>query len=200
MNTLSLSVSNPSKSNGMSLRRPVRTAFTSVRSRNSNGAHSVHPVAISVRTRVWAKLPRAEGPLCDTRSASTNPGAGSCQSECVRTGMLCRTDDGEIRGRRRRAPDCSRMLRRDRSIVAALMASKPARTSSARARWPCLSMEPTSVGSNGFRRLPQMRSDASHNTTRASRTASSYRRRDSRAAPARRADEPPRNNRMACFR
>lgn len=32
-------------------------------SRTSNGAHSVEPVAISVSTSVWIKLPRAEGPL-----------------------------------------------------------------------------------------------------------------------------------------
>ena len=53
------------------------------------------------------------------------------------------------------------------------MLNKPPRTSSARSRWPCRSMASTSVGSSGLRRLPQVRSDASHSTTRASRTASS---------------------------
>ena len=54
---------NPSRSNGRSLRTAVKTALTSVPSRNSKGAHSVHPVAISVRTSVWTKLPRVNGPL-----------------------------------------------------------------------------------------------------------------------------------------
>ena len=71
-------------------------------------------------------------------------------------------------------------VRSARSMVAALMFNKPRRTSSARSRWPCRSMASTSVGSNGLRRLPQVRSDASLSTTRASRTASSYSRRPGR--------------------
>ena len=71
-------------------------------------------------------------------------------------------------------------VRSARSMVAALMFNKPRRTSSARSRWPCRSMASTSVGSNGLRRLPQVRSDPSLSTTRASRTASSYSRRPGR--------------------
>src|SRR3954465_8506 len=71
MNTLSLSVSNPSRSKGRSLRSSVKTALSRPCSRTSNGPHSVHPVAMSVNTSVCTKLPLAEGPLCATRSAET---------------------------------------------------------------------------------------------------------------------------------
>src|SRR6516162_9873051 len=64
----------------------------------SKGAHSVQPVATSVRTNVCTKLPLADGPLCATRSASTKPGDGLCQSEKVRTGTRRRTaNDGVVR-------------------------------------------------------------------------------------------------------
>src|SRR3954468_15370543 len=100
MNTLSLSVSNPSRSKGSSLRSSVKTALSRPCSRTSNGPHSVHPVAMSVKTSVCTKLPLAEGPLCATRSASTKPGGGSCQSAKVRTGTLRRTaEDGAVRRR-----------------------------------------------------------------------------------------------------
>jgi DNA-binding transcriptional MocR family regulator len=49
-----------------------------------------------------------------------------------------------------------------RSIVAALILSKPARTSAAGRRWPCRSIASTRTGMSGFSRLPQIRSDASH--------------------------------------
>jgi hypothetical protein len=52
MNTLSLSVSNPSKTNGSSLRISLSTSVSSVCSRTSTGAHSVHPVAMSVSVSV----------------------------------------------------------------------------------------------------------------------------------------------------
>ncbi len=65
----------------------------------------------------------------------------------------------------------------DTGHIQGLLVGEPwleaSRTSSSRAIWPCRSMDSTSIGSNGFRRLPQMRSEASHNTTRASRTVSS---------------------------
>lgn len=77
MNTVSLSVSRPTSAKGNCLRNSVNTVLNSVCSRTIRGAHSVQPVAMSVSTRVWMKLPRADGPLCATRSASTNPGAGS---------------------------------------------------------------------------------------------------------------------------
>src|SRR4051794_4070241 len=57
----------------------------------------VHPVAMSVNTSICTKLPLAEGPLCATRSASTKPGVGSCQSAKVRTGTLRRTARGRSR-------------------------------------------------------------------------------------------------------
>src|SRR3954470_8522862 len=66
MNTLSLSVSNPSRSKGSSLRSSVKTALSRPCSRTSNGPHSVHPVAMSVKTSVCTKLPLAEGLLCAT--------------------------------------------------------------------------------------------------------------------------------------
>src|SRR3954453_7306478 len=81
MNTLSLSVSNPSRSKGSSLRSSVKTALSRPCSRTSNGPHSVHPVAMSVNTSVCTKLPLAEGPLCATKSASTKPGGGSYGSQ-----------------------------------------------------------------------------------------------------------------------
>src|SRR5665811_1383943 len=80
MNTLSLSVSKPSRGKGSRLRTSVSTSVSSLCSRTSNGAHSVQPVAMSVNVNVCTKLPLAVGPLCATRSASTNPGAGSPQS------------------------------------------------------------------------------------------------------------------------
>jgi hypothetical protein len=87
--------------------------------------------------------------------------------------MLRRTDDGGAVRRRRLPPACSRILRSDLSMVAALMASSAARISGPSFRWPCRSIASTSVGINAFRRLPQIRSDASQSTTSASRTASS---------------------------
>src|SRR5215218_9158718 len=98
MNTLSLSVSNPSRSKGSSLRSSVKTSLSRPCSRTSNGPHSVHPVAMSVKTSVCTKLPLAEGPLWATKSASTKPGGGSCQSAKVRTGTLRRTaEDAAVR-------------------------------------------------------------------------------------------------------
>src|SRR3546814_6187591 len=70
INALSLSVSKPSMVIGRCRRNSSSTLVSRLCSRNSKGAHSVHPVAMSVRTNVWAKLPLATGPLCDTRSAS----------------------------------------------------------------------------------------------------------------------------------
>src|SRR4051812_1639027 len=106
MNTLSLSVSNPSRSKGSSLRSSVKTALSRPCSRTSNGPHSVHPVAMSVNTSVCTKLPLAEGPLCATKSASTNPGGGSCQSEGAH-----RNAAADRRGRRRPPPGPAASLR-----------------------------------------------------------------------------------------
>src|SRR5713101_6449685 len=99
MNTLSLSVSNPSRAKGSSLRISFSTSVSSRCSRTSSGAHSVHPVAMSVKTRVCTKLPFATGPLCETRSASTNPGGGLSQPSNVRTGTLrlIAADGGALR-------------------------------------------------------------------------------------------------------
>ena len=57
---------------------------------------------------------------------------------------------------------CSRTWRSDRSIVDALMASTAARISGPSLRCPCRSIASTNVGISAFRRLPQIRSDASH--------------------------------------
>lgn len=80
MNTEWLSVPRPRSANGSCLRSSVSTVVNSSCSRTRSGAHSVQRVAMSVRMNVWTKLPRAEGPLRATRSASTKPGAGSPQS------------------------------------------------------------------------------------------------------------------------
>jgi Sulfatase len=123
--------------------------------------------------KVCTKLPRATGPLCATRSASTNPGGGSSQSANVRTGTL-RLIAAEGADRRRVAvPACRRISRNARSIVAALIASNLARTSGTSWTWPCRSMASSRIGTSGRSRLPQIRSDASQTTISASRTASS---------------------------
>jgi hypothetical protein len=131
MNTLSLSVSNPSNGNGSRLRTSPSTSVRSVCSRTSSGAHSVHPVAMSVSVSVCTKLPSAVGPLCATKSASMNPGAGWFQSANARTGTLRRTPAEGAARRRDPPPACSLNSRSTRSMVAALIASKPPRTSSA---------------------------------------------------------------------
>ena len=61
----------------------------------------------------------------------------------------------------------------NRSSVAALAVNRRALTSGLRSKWPCRSMDCTKRGSAAFRRLPQMRSDASYTTITASLTASS---------------------------
>jgi len=52
MNTLSLSVSNPSRTKGKTLRISLSTSVSSFCSRTNTGAHSVHPVAMSVNVSV----------------------------------------------------------------------------------------------------------------------------------------------------
>ncbi len=131
MNTLSLSVSNPSKGNGSRLRTSPSTSVSSVCSRTSSGAHSVYPVAMSVSVSVCTKLPSAVGPLCATRSDSMNPGSGSFQSANVRTGTLRRTPAEGGARRRVLPPACPLTSRSARSMVAALIASKLPRTSGA---------------------------------------------------------------------
>lgn len=125
---------------------------------------------LSVSTRVWIKLPRADSPLCATRSASTNPGAGSFQSADVRIGTLRRRECAVCR--RRLRPNFSRIGTNTRSIVAALIAKSLARISGARARWPCRSIASISAGINAFSRFPQIRSDASQRSTSALCSAS----------------------------
>ncbi len=128
MNTLSLSVSNPSRANGSSLRNSLSTSVNRRCSRTNSGAHSVQPVAMSVSTKVCTKLPFATGPLCATRSASTNPGDGSSQPSNVRSGTLRLTAEGAAL-RRVAVPACRLMSCNARSMVAALIDSKRVRTS-----------------------------------------------------------------------
>ncbi len=173
MNTLSLSVSNPRSENGSSLRTSSRTSVNSRCSRTSKGAHSVQPVAMSVKVNVCTKRPLAVGPPCATRSASTNPGAGSSQPSNVRTGTLLRTTAEEGARRPVLFPACPFTFCKARSIVAALIASRPVRTWGASCTWPCRCIASTRVGISGRSRLPQIRSDASQTTIRVSRTASS---------------------------
>ena len=173
MKTLSLSVSNPSNANGSSLRISVNATVSTVCSRTSSGAHSVQPVAISVKTKVCVKAPFANGPECATRSASTKPGAGLFQSENVRTGTLRLIT---VEPLRRRCPVALALTPlRIRSIVAALMAKSCCRFWSSSPPCPWRSIASISSGSKGCSRLPQIRSDASQANTRAARTASSSR-------------------------
>ena len=156
MQTVSLSVSKPSSA--MALVCAVLSALLSAAfaRERSCGAHSVQPVAISVSTKVWIKLPRGEGPLWATMSSSTNPGGGSPQSADVRIGILLRKACAV--GRRRWRLEASRIRASARSIVAALIASNLARISAASSRWPCRSIASISTGINAFSRLPQTRS------------------------------------------
>ena len=131
MNTLSLSVSNPSSAKGNSLRNSLSTSVSSRCSRTNSGAHSVQPVAMSVSTKVCTKLPFATGPLCETKSASTKPGGGSFQSSNVRTGTLRRIAAEGGAWRRVDRPACCLTSRKARSIVAALITSRLMRTSGA---------------------------------------------------------------------
>jgi hypothetical protein len=95
------------------------------------------------------------------------------QPSNVRTGTL-RLIAAEGGDRRRFAvPACCRISRNARSIVAALIASNLVRTSGTSCTWPCRSIASTRIGSSGRSRWPQIRSDASHITISASRTASS---------------------------
>ncbi len=160
MNPLSLSVSKPSKANGIRSCIALRTSVSSSCSRTSNGAHSVQPVAISVSVSVCTKLPFAVGPVCATRSASTNPGGGSSQPSKVRTATLRRIAAEGGAWRRFCPPARSLTSRSARSIVAALIPSKPVRTSGARCRWPCRSIASIRIATSGRSRLPQTRSDA----------------------------------------
>ncbi|WP_246529639.1 hypothetical protein [Microvirga zambiensis] len=71
MKALSLSKSTPSSGKGNSDRACWIAAITRPPSRVRTGTHSVQPVAISVRTMVWTKLPEDEVPEWATKSTST---------------------------------------------------------------------------------------------------------------------------------
>ena len=164
-NSLPLSVSILRNENGSASRSRSTASTTAPASRTSSGTHSVQALAISVSTSVHTKLPAIDDPQCATRSASTKPGAGSCQSPNVRTGTLPRTRSPPER-RRRRGPAVTALAgARRRSIVAALTSISCSRTRGSRVRWPCRSSAGTRVGSNAFRRFPHTRSEASHSTT-----------------------------------
>ena len=62
MKTLSLSKSTPRRGKGNSVLAFVIASMTSAPSRNTTGTHSVHPLAISVSTKVWMNNPAADGP------------------------------------------------------------------------------------------------------------------------------------------
>ena len=78
-----------------------------------------------------------------------------------------------LRLRLRRLPAVALMGLSVRSSVAALEARRGFLTTGPRLSCPCRFMESTRLGSAAFSRLPQMRSEASHTTMTASRTASS---------------------------
>ncbi len=132
-NSLPLSVSMPRKRKGRPTRRRSSASTTNELSRTSSATHSVHPLAMSVSTSVWAMLPAMVSPLCATRSASTKPGAGSFQSANVRTGTLPRRRGPFVR-RVRRRPFPTRGSANTRSMVDALTRSSRSRTSASRRR------------------------------------------------------------------
>jgi hypothetical protein len=93
-----------------------RRAFRPAR-RNVSQCQGLHKAALAV------------GPLCATRFASTNPGAGLSQSSKVRTATLrlIAAEGGACR--RLRPPLAFRASRNARLIVAALIDNKSVRTS-----------------------------------------------------------------------
>src|SRR5450631_332636 len=93
------------------------------------------------------------------------PGIGSFQSAKVRNGMR-RRGSGSIR-RRFFERVTERGARNSRSIVAALIESIFARIISSSFKCPLRSKAGSKIGNKAFRRLPQTRSEASHNTIRA---------------------------------
>jgi hypothetical protein len=110
-----------------SLQRPQLTVGEITRALTAESCKQFQPLAMSVRTSVEAKLPAMLSPQWTTRSTSTKPGGGSCQSANVRTGTRRRTA-GVVLARERRPPANARAPDNMRSIVAALTASRCART------------------------------------------------------------------------
>ena len=115
------------------------------------------------------KDPGSRPAQCATKSTSRKPGNGSPQSKNVRTGT--RTLRFLFRRRLRHEPASLRTGARRRSIMAALTVSTQRRTSPWSSRCPWRAIASTKAGGTAFKRFPQMRSDASHKTTSASRTA-----------------------------
>jgi hypothetical protein len=99
MNTLSVS----KQSSGIGLRSSLETLGQQFLLAHQSGAHSVQPVAISVNTSVWMKLP-----LRVAHRASLiyfkEAGNRSCHSVKVRTGTLRRMADDDTVRRRGRPP------------------------------------------------------------------------------------------------
>ena len=86
--------------------------------------------------------------------------------------MLRRIAEDEADRRRFFCPASPFIAASARSIVAALIASNPARTSGASCKCPARSMDSMRIGTRGRKRLPQTRSDVSHNMMSVSRIAS----------------------------
>src|SRR5580693_4241335 len=163
MKTLSLSVSRPRNANGSWPRIMLMPSTTRVCSRTTSAAHSVQPLWMSVRVRVWTKLPAClTPPQCSTRSASQYPGGGSPQSAKVRTGTLCLMAEPIPQRRRRPRPVASRTGRNNRSILAALTSSSELLTTGSSRRCPCRSMLSISTGSRALSRFPQQRQCLAH--------------------------------------
>lgn len=96
------------------------------------GTHSVQPDATSVSMRVCTKLPDGSPPECATRSVSTKPGAGACQSANVRIGTACRIGVVERPGGGRSSLDSERAPARGPARPAASARAARARGSECR--------------------------------------------------------------------
>ena len=135
--------------NGRGLRRMLRQRATITAPVGTSPAHAVMVGAGPPSTI----LPRSTPRVVDGRS----PAAMTWRDRSS-------TPDGAVnivRCLTFRPSRGSRASSSARSIVAALIVSNPPQTSSASRRWPCRSIASTRIGTNGRKRFPQTRSDAS---------------------------------------
>ena len=165
MMTLSLSVSKPTKGNGKTSRILFSASTRRVYSRTRSGAHSVHPVAKSASVNVCVNLTAETGPRFDTRSASMKPGVGPSQSEEVRTGMLrWMVDDASYLLRLSSQRASGRSSRRSSRVI-------PRAPPEPGERVPASLRGLDEDWNQWPQALAVYRSDASHSTMNASRTA-----------------------------
>jgi hypothetical protein len=170
MNTLSLSVSNPSRAKGSSLRNSLSTSVSSRCSRTESGALRPACGDVSQHQGLHEAALRHRPTMRD-QIRPTNPGGGSSPPSNVRSGTLRLTAADGAALQRVAFPACLLMSRNARSMVAALIARRLVRTSCPSRRWSCRSIASTRTGTRGRSRLPQIWSNASQITISASRTA-----------------------------